>query len=468
MIRDYTCDERALKLFHDGMKVLSKIESNGIRINEEYLIQQIAAVEQSIVINEKELKQDPIWKRWKRRFGESANLGSKDQLAAIIFRELKYENRKGYTATRKLASDEAAYAHLVNSVPFIAKFFKNEKLKKVAGTYLTGIRKEVMNGYLHPNFNLHKIITYRSSSDGPNFQNFPKRNKLVAEIARKCMIPRPGHRIAEIDISGAEVRVSACYNRDPKLLTYIKDPTTDMHQDTACDMFFLKPNQVDKKGPRDCCKNMFVFPQFYGSVWFQCAPNIWEAMMARKFVIKDTDKLVVDHLAKRGITELGTCKPGEDPEPGTFASHVKDVENIMWNKRFSIYSKWKRDYWQQYLNTGGFKTLTGFTCWGEFSRNDVLNYPIQGSSFHCLLWSLIELQNWIDKYNMKSKLIGQIHDSIVADIHPKETDDFLNAVKYIMTEKLQKTWEWIIVPIKIEVELSEVDGNWFELKEVPV
>lgn len=464
MIRDWVCDPKAMKLFHDGVKALSQVESNGIRVNVEYVTSQIVLLEKQIAVNNHELKKDPIYKMWKRRFGDAAKIGSKDQLAEVIFRVVGHEIKKGFTATHKLASDEAAYNHL-RHIPFIDKYFKNEKLKKAHG-YLKGMMREIVNSTIHPNFNLHAIITYRSSSDNPNFQNIPKRNRDIAAMIRRAYVPRPGHKIAEIDISGAEVRISACYNRDPQLITYIKDPRTDMHLDTACDMFFLKPEEVDKKGPRDCCKNMFVFPQFYGSVWFQCAPHIWEAMKARKFVIKDTDIPVARRLKEHGITKLGMCEAGKEPEPGTFAAHVKDVENNFWKKRFPVYTQWKRDYYRRYTELGGFKTLTGFTCWGEFSRNDVLNYPIQGSSFHCLLWSLIQLQKFLLKYKMNSKIVGQIHDSIVLDIDPWEEEDVLYQAKKIMTEEILDYYRWIVVPMKIEAEISKVDGNWHELEEV--
>lgn len=458
--------KEAYKLFHDGTIALSEIESNGIRVNLDYLNKEIENVKTQIKDNMTKIKEDPINKTWKRRFGNRTQLGSKAQLAEVIFKVLGHQEKKEKTAKGHTASDEGAFAHIDS--PFLRMYFQNEKLKKALTTYLYGIRREAVDSYIHPNFNLAFTITYRSSSDNPNFQNIPKRNERMAAIIRRCYIPREGHQLCEIDFSGAEVRVSACYNKDPVLIKYIKDPTTDMHRDTACQMFMLEPDQVDKKGPRDCCKNMFVFPEFYGSVWFQCAPHMWDAMLARKFKIKDTEDLVVDHLRSKGIKKLGECEAGVDPKPGTFAHHVREVEKDFWEKRFKVYTEWKRSFWESYQRDGGFRMYTGFVCQGVLNRNDVLNYAVQGASFHCLLWSLVQIHKWLKKNKMRTKIVGQIHDSIVADVYAPEKDDFLGMCKQVMTIDLLKHWKWLIVPMDIEAEIGELGASWHELKGVNI
>ncbi len=57
-------------------------------------------------------------------------------------------------------------------------------------------------------------------------------------------------------------------------------------------------------------RNGVTFPMFYGSVWFQCAPAIWERMLREKWIMPGTDMLVIKWLKKHGIRELGNCKPG--------------------------------------------------------------------------------------------------------------------------------------------------------------
>ena len=67
---------------------------------------------------------------------------------------------------------------------------------------------------------------------------------------------------------------------------------------------------------------------------------------------------------------------------------------------------------------------------------------------------------------MRSRIVGQIHDSIVADVHKDELDDFLQRAKKIMTRMLPRAWKWLIVPLTVEAEVSPLGGSWFDKKEV--
>ena len=69
---------------------------------------------------------------------------------------------------------------------------------------------------------------------------------------------------------------------------------------------------------------------------------------------------------------------------------------------------------------------------------------------------------------MRSKVTGQIHDSIVADVHKKETKNYLEIVQQVMTIDIRKYWKWIIVSLSVEVEASPVGGNWYEKKEIKI
>ena len=95
-----------------------------------------------------------------------------------------------------------------------------------------------------------------------------------------------------------------------------------------------------------------------------------------------------------------------------------------------------------------------------------MNTPVQGPSFHCLLWSLIRLNDWLKKYRMKSRIICQIHDSILADVHDGELQDYVAMARQVMTGDVRKEWSWIITPLAVGVEGSKV--NWFEKKALTI
>jgi len=290
------------------------------------------------------------------------------------------------------------------------------------------------------------------------------RNSEFAKLIRMCFIPRKGRRLVEIDYSGIEVRIAACYHKDSNMLKYIKDPTTDMHRDMAMQIFCLEKHQVEKKTSRDWAKNRFVFPEFYGSVYFQCAKHIWEVCGTDQYKLPD-GVTFKEHLRSHGIDKLGKCNPKESPLPCTFEAHLKRVEENFWGVRFKEYAAWKDKFYNDYRQSAQFKTLTGFTIRGLLKRNEVINLPVQGSAFHCLLQSLIWIQQHINKYRWKSRIVGQIHDSIIADVCDTELQDYLTVAKEIMTQRLTKHWKWINVPLDVEADVTEIDGNWYEKEE---
>jgi hypothetical protein len=225
----------------------------------------------------------------------------------------------------------------------------------------------------------------------------------------------------------------------------------------AKECYMLTDDEVTKES-RFYAKNQFVFPIFYGSYYVSCARNLWDSIGNADLKTKDGTPLF-DHLRFKGILRLGNCNPREKPGRNTFEGHIKRVEEDF-NDRFPTWDERRHKWYEAYQKRGYFDTMTGFRCSGVLKRNHVFNYPIQGPAFHCLLWSLIQLMN--RTRGMKTKIVGQIHDSIIADVHESELVDYVNMAREVMTQEIRKHWSWIIVPLLVEVEASAV--NWWEKK----
>jgi DNA polymerase-1 len=75
---------------------------------------------------------------------------------------------------------------------------------------------------------------------------------------------------------------------------------------------------------------------------------------------------------------------------------------------------------------------------------------------------MIEINRELRKRNMKSRIVGQIHDCMLADIHKSEIQVFLDLLKDIMTVRLPKAWPWLIVPLETEVDVVPDNGSWNE------
>lgn len=471
MIRPNT--KAAYEFFHQATLALADMEQTGITVDVKYLDGAIAAEEAKIKAAEESLKAAPEWAAWKKRFGQATNFESETQLGVLLFEVMKLKSG-GRTGKAAKWKTDVAVLEKVDS-PWAQQYLKLKKMRKSLGTYLLGIRRETTAaGTLHCSYNLASgyedagggATSFRGSCSDINFQNQPVRNPDMAGVIRPCYVAAAGCRLVEVDFSGIEVRIAACYNKDPVLVKYIKDKTTDMHRDMACEIFMLSPDQVSKKGTRDASKNMFVFPQFYGSVYFQCAPALWDAMLRRGFKIEGTDDLVIDHLKGKGVVKLGECDPVKIKESGTqagtFVHHLKKVEHAFWHKRFKRYTKWKQEWYDAYLKTGEFHFHTGFTCTGVYKRNAVLNYAIQGSAFHCLLKTIMLVRAEVKRRKMKARFVGQIHDSMLADVPHAEVQDFLTIVHDAATRRLAQEWAWVTVPMEVEVDVVPEGQSWHQ------
>lgn len=438
----------AYELFHEGALALADIEATGIRVDVPYLNGQMEKLEAQILDINRRLWRAPEARQWKEKFGSKTNLESNKQLASILYGEMGY---KASHSTRKgsASTNDDALAEIGTS--FTDTILSKRKLSKVRDTYVAGLLKNQVNGLLHPSFNLHSVLSFRSSSDHPNFQNMPMHDREAMGIVRRAIVPHsPEDSIGEIDYKSAEVRIAACYHKDPAMIAYIEDPSKDLHLDMACECFFLKKGQVTKE-IRYTVKGNFVFAAFYGSYFELMAPALWKN--AALLGLSDRTPLRT-WLREKGIKNLSD-----------FTDHIETVENHFWNKRFPRYAKWKKDWHQQYLKRGWIEMLSGFRCLGPMSRNACINYPIQGASFHCLLWSLVQLQKWLVANEMKTRIIGQIHDSIVLNFAADELHTVLRKARKVMREDIRKHWEWIVVPMDIEAEVAPIGRPWNE-KEV--
>ncbi len=453
--------EAAYKLLHEGALALAKAEQQGMRIDLDYCTKKEAHLTRKIKHAEQKFKNTKLYKHWNHSTSGKADLNSNYQLAYYLYDIKKIPPAKT-TATGKGATDEKALAQL--DIPELNELLKVRKLKKIRDTYLKAFVREQVDGYIHPSFNLHTVRTFRSSSDKPNFQNIPKRDKEAMQICRKAIYPRPGNQLLEIDFGSLEVRIAACYHQDPTMLTYIKDPTTDMHGDMAKQILLL--DDFDKKISeynylRAAVKNGFVFPQFYGDYYKNNALSIgneWCGLPEKRWqrnqgVFLPNGITIADHLISKGIKSMDD-----------FINHIRKIENHFWKERFPVYAQWKEDWWAEYQRKGEINMHTGFTCKGIMGKNDCINYPIQGTAFHCLLWCFIRLTKMIEHKKWKSRFVGQVHDDIVGDIYPPELNELSYNAKLILTGDLPQHWTWINVPLKVEADLGGVDESWADLK----
>lgn len=460
---------KGFRFFVDASSELAIIQSEGLPIDMAELERQWAYCSGKISEWDATARATHEARKWTSGpFQPSSN----DQLATLLYDILKYPpvNPK---EPRKV--DENALSKIGS--PICKAVLELRKWTKIRDTFLDGIRREAVkdpdgNWYVRTFFNLATGAddgaggpkTFRSSSDSPNLQNVPKRDKEIMGVVRSCFRALPDEYIEEYDYKGVEVAGGACVHKDPKMIEYIKDPRNNMHTDTAADMYFRKVSDVPKD-ERNGAKGGFVFPSFYGATVNSIAPKTWEDMSdkTRAHIAENGRVTYWNRDEQREVSVFGI----HDYE--TWRRHIQNVFKHFWGVRFRVYDAWKRDVcWKFYQEHGYVELYTGFYCYGPAGFTQVTNSPIQGPSFHIQLWTLINCNREFRRLGLRTRMACQIHDAMVPRTKVGEEVEVQRIIKEYGTVKVREHWPWIIVPLTIEAERSDLGGTWAKMTHTGV
>jgi DNA polymerase-1 len=408
----------ARDLFLDSRKSLSKMSWAGIKIDEEEVKKEQKAKEEEIRNLESLLIEGQEGKKFKAKYRKELDLDSTRDLGNLFFRVLGYPSIKKTKKGNDSVDEEvlSVFAQEYKS-DFCDKLLQLRKLKKLKSTYIDNLLLYVdKGGYIHPEYNLSFVESYRSSSDSPNVQNLPKRTQEGKEI-RRFIVPSPGNVLLSVDYKGMEINVLAMYSKDPVLVKWLREGK-DLHRYWAARVFQKSEKEVTKE-ERYLTKNRVVFPFFYGS---------WYEPVSR-------------HL-------------GMSPD------FVKKIEREFWEVLSGV-RRWQDELVKFYELNGFIEMFYGFKRYAPLSRNQIYNTPIQGTAFHILLESIIRIDEWLEEEEMESKMIAEIHDNLMFDTCPGEEESLVENVTRIMTNPTQ---DWAkIVPLKVEWEIGE---NWRDMEAV--
>ena len=445
----------AHRLFLQGQVALAKIEAAGLPVDPGKLKASHAAVDQATQELGRKLKSHDIFQLQRKIFGTKCSLGSRDQLGSILFDHMKIPGATRSVKSGKYVMDVEALERI--NLDYVDWYVEYMQLQKIKGTYLNAISRDTIDGRLRGFFNLHNVKSFRGSADSPNLNNLPSRRAELARHVKGCICPPEGYYIVESDYSSLEVHVAACHNRDPTLIDYLENDY-DMHRAVSkqCYIYeddFIEQNPKLAKILRQATKSDAVFSWFYGNYYKDITLRLWKTA---------TNNNMLEHLASKGIKRLGLefdYNEGqwvEIPGADAYVTHVKSIEDDFWKVRYPVYNQWRKSWFANYLARGYFHTLTGFAWYGVEKRNFVINCPIQGDAFHCLLQAIIDIQAEIERIRMDAEIVVEIHDSIVAIVHKSQLHDYVAMANHIMTTKLREKWPWIILRLKTETEVSPV------------
>ena len=219
------------------IKLLSKLEMNGIKINDSYLKKLSKKFEERLLKKEKEIY---------KISGKKFNIGSPKQLGEIIYNDLKIaklkKTKKGSLATSaKVLEDLALTGHKFPKL--IIEWRQDSKLKS---TYTDALQDHINNKTkrVHTSFLLAATNTGRLASSDPNLQNIPIKSADGKEI-RKAFIADKDNILISADYSQIEMRILADM-ADVKELKKAFKNNEDIHSLTASQVFGVPINKINE------------------------------------------------------------------------------------------------------------------------------------------------------------------------------------------------------------------------------
>jgi DNA polymerase-1 len=395
------------------VKVLASMEYEGIKIDIDFLKHLSKNLTEDIHKLEKLIYEQA---------SETFNLASPKQLGVVLFDNLKLIDKPKKTKTGQYATGEEILVNLVNKHPIISNILEWRSLIKLQNTYVDALPNEVhpKTGKIHTTFSQAVAATGRLSSNNPNLQNIPIRTERGREI-RKAFIPRnENYLLASADYSQIELRLIADMSGDPTMVEAFNNGE-DIHKSTASKVFNVPLEEVTKE-QRSHAKTV-NFGIIYGVSSFGLSQQT------------DLNRTESKELIDTYFQTYPTLKSFIDKQI-EFAREKGYVETLLGRRRYL-----------HNINSQNSMVRSG-------DERNAVNAPIQGSAADIIKIAMINIYNYLKTNNYKSKMLLQVHDELVFDIHKEELETLLPMIKQLMENAYQLSF-----PLIVEVGTGK---DWLE------
>lgn len=449
-IDEHPVIHRGYQLFHDGQNALAKLTFRGFRIDEIQLEKNFQEVDKIALV-----LQDKIMKAKEIQGWDNFNPASPKHLIELFYDRLGFpvieKTNKGQPST---SSDVLMGFYEARGLEIAKDIAEYKTAVQTRDTFLGSIKRETWDGVVHPGFMLNMVSSYRSSGGEPNLQNINKRDPFAVRMVRGVFKPRPGYVIVDVDYKSLEAYRGCDIHKDRTMIRDLMDPTADPHRDTACDLFLCQPDDVDKdvwKKMRNAGKTA-NFSLQYGSGPTKFAHALWHGYI---------DNRLKKHLDSKGIDTYDK-----------WYEHCKAFYDKYWGVRYGDLKQWRETIWGEYVNNGVIHTKTGFKLDTMLSKNQIGNFPIQGSSFHLLLKGLIKFVNIVEEMGLDAHALGEIHDSVQIEVKKEIVDQVIPLIEKCFVTDIKEEESWVQLPLAMSGEVyedtwaSHIEGSEFKLGDV--
>ena len=399
------------KIEMPAMRVLGIMERNGIRIDSALLGQQGQQVGKRLLELEGEIHQ---------LAGQPFNIQSPKQIAEILFGQLELPVIKK-TPSGAPSTDEEVLQKLAEDYPLPARILDYRSLAKLMSTYIEKLPRmaDPKTGRVHTNFSQATAVTGRLASSDPNLQNIPVRTEEGRRI-REAFVPADGCKLLSADYSQIELRIMAHIAEDENLLAAFRDGK-DVHQATAAEIFGIPLEDVNSEQRRYA--KVINFGLIYGMSAFGLAGNLGiERSAAQNYIAKYFDRYP-------GVAQYMEQTRLEARENGY-------VETVF-----------GRRLWLPEIKGSNGPRRQG-------AERAAINAPMQGTAADLIKLAMIAVEDWLEKEQLKTKLLLQVHDELVLDVPFDEIDLLQAKLPDLMCNVAQ-----LKVPLVVSIGIGD---NWEE------
>ena len=391
--------------------VLSRIERNGVMINSEMLAKQTKNLKNRM--REIEIEAHSLAK-------ESFNISSPKQIQSVLYDKLNLpilaKTPKGQPSTA-----ESVLQDLSEEYELPKLILEYRSMSKLCSTYTEKLPQMInqKTGRVHTSYHQAVTATGRLSSSDPNLQNIPIRTEEGRKIRQAFVAPKD-HVIVAADYSQIELRIMAHLSKDKGLLNAFEQGL-DIHKTTAAEVFAVAINSVTKDQRR--AAKAINFGLIYGMSAFGLAKQLGiDRNEAKEYVdlyfnrypgVKSFMDLTRDNAKQNGFVE-------------------------------TVYGR------RLYLPEINARNATR----RQYAERTAINAPMQGTAADIIKHAMIDIDIWISKANFNAKMLMQVHDELVFEVHSKKLKEFVKEINDRMTKNND-----LIVPLEIDIGHG---NNWDE------
>ena len=394
--------------------VLADMEKEGIRLDVEFLKSMSVDMQKEIDAFEQQIYETA---------GEKFNLASPKQLGDILFDKLKIGGAKQKkTKTGQYATGEEVLSYLANEHQIVRDILEWRQMVKLQSTYIDALPNQVdkKTGRVHTDYMQTVAATGRLSSTNPNLQNIPIRTEK-GRLIRKAFIARDeNYTLLSADYSQIELRIIAALCGEENMIKAFQNHE-DIHKSTAAKVFNVPLYEVTKE-QRSHAKTV-NFGIIYGVSAFGLSNQT--------------------NLSRKESAELIEAYYETYPKLKSFMTSQVDfarengyVETISGRRRYL------KD-----INSANAIVRGG-------AERNAVNAPIQGSAADIIKIAMINIHKKLTTENWKSKMLLQVHDELVFDVHNSELEKIQPMIKHEMENAFK-----MAVPLDVEIGLGK---NWLE------